>query len=167
MINKTIREMTRQDFESFWPCFQSIIQAQETYAFDPDMSLNNAYTLWCESPLKSFAYIENDKVLGSYYIRANAAGPSKHISNCGYMVDQQARGKGIATRLCEHSQQIAIESGFTAMQFNSVISTNDVAVKLWQKLGFAIIGTIPNAYYHKRLGLVDSYIMHKVLVEPQ
>jgi ribosomal protein S18 acetylase RimI-like enzyme len=79
------------------------------------------------------------------------------------MVSSEARGKGIAGLMCEHSQQTAIALGFEAMQFNSVVSTNDVAVRLWQKLGFAIVGTIPNAYKHAELGLVDSYVMYKWL----
>ena len=106
---------------------------------------------------------ENDLILGSYYIKANASGPSSHISNCGFMVSPESRGKGIARKLCLHSQQVAIELGFTAMQFNSVVSTNDVAIKLWEKLGYKIIGTIPNAYKHKKHGFVDSFIMHKQL----
>ncbi len=158
-----ISEVTKQDFEAFWPVFQEVVQAQETYAFDPNLSFDDAYNLWCLAPQKSFVIKEANNVLGAYYIKPNAAGPSAHISNCGYMVSPHCRGKGIARTLCEHSQRIAIELGYTAMQFNSVVSTNEVAVKLWQKLGYEIIGTIPKAYQHKRLGLVDSYIMHKHL----
>lgn len=160
-----IREITKSDFESFWPTFSSVIQAQETYAFDPDLTLEQGFALWCEVPLKSYAYVENDVVLGTYYIKPNAMGPGGHICNCGYMVSSAARGKGIAQRLCEHSQKKAVEFGFDAMQFNSVVSTNEVAVRLWQKLGFSILGTIPNAYRHARLGFVDSYVMYKLLSE--
>ena len=156
-------EMTRQDFEVFWPTFQSIILAQETYAFDPDMSLEESYRIWCELPLKTLVVKQGEELLGTYYIKPNAAGPSKHICNCGYMVSERARGKGIATLMCEHSQSLAVELGFTAMQFNSVISTNQGAVRLWQKLGYSIIGTIPEAFDHPKLGLVDAYIMHKKL----
>lgn len=158
-----IREMTRVDFDAFWPTFEAIIQAQETYALEPNMSKDEAYNLWCRSTLKSFALFDEAQVLGIYYIKANAMGPSRHISNCGYMVSEAARGKGVARKLCEHSQQQAVELGFKAMQFNSVISTNEIAVKLWQKMGYQIIGTIPNAYQHAKLGLVDSYIMYKWL----
>ncbi|KJY93419.1 acetyltransferase [Vibrio neptunius] len=158
-----IREIKKADFEQFWPTFSAVIQAQETYAFDPDMTLEQAFILWCETPLKAFAFVENDVVLGTYYIKQNAMGPSSHICNCGYMVSSQARGKGIARLMCEHSQEMALELGFDAMQFNSVVSTNEVAVKLWQKLGFRIIGTIPHAYKHALLGLVDSYVMYKWL----
>ncbi|WP_462151503.1 N-acetyltransferase family protein [Pseudoalteromonas xiamenensis] len=158
-----IRDMSETDFELFWPTFQSIIQAQETYAFEPTLSKEEAYELWCVQPLKTFVYIENETVLGSYYLKANAMGPSSHVSNCGYMVCEQARGKGVAKKLCIHSQLVAKQEGFKAMQFNSVVSTNETAVSLWQKLGFEIVGVLPKAYKHLRFGYVDSYVMYKWL----
>lgn len=158
-----IRTMSRADFDAFWPTFEAVIKAQETYAFDPDMSAEQAFQLWCETPLKTFVYVENNQVLGSYYLKANAAGPSSHIANCGYMVSSAARGKGVATTLCEHSQQQALELGFKAMQFNNVVSSNTTAVALWQRLGFSVIGVIPKGYHHAKLGLVDSLIMYKWL----
>ena len=98
-----------------------------------------------------------------YYLKANAGGPGDHVSNCGYMVSEAARGRGVARLMCEHSQQVARERGFLAMQFNSVVSTNEVAVALWQKLGFEIVGRLPRAYRHARLGFVDSLVMFKWL----
>lgn len=65
--------------------------------------------------------------------------------------------------MCEDSQQQALALGFEAMQFNSVVSTNEIAVSLWQKLGFTIIGRLPKAYRHGRLGYVDSLVMYKWL----
>ncbi|MFT5708096.1 MAG: ribosomal protein S18 acetylase RimI-like enzyme [Oceanospirillaceae bacterium] len=158
-----ICEITKCDFKLFWPVFKKVVLAQETYAFDPEIDFETAYDLWCLSPQKAYALKENGIILGSYYIKPNASGPSSHISNCGYMVSPESRGKGIARKLCLHSQEVAIELGFTAMQFNSVVCTNEIAINLWKKLGYEIIGTIPNAYMHKNFGLVDSFIMHKQL----
>ncbi len=158
-----IREMNLQDFGVFWATFSEIVKAQETYAFEPDINFEQAYELWCETPERTFVFEENNQILGSYYIKPNGMGPSKHICNCGYMVAPESRGKGIAGKLCKHSQAMAMELGFKAIQFNSVVSTNKAAVSLWQKLGFSIIGTIPKAYLHKKLGYVDSYIMYKQL----
>ncbi|OHU84295.1 MULTISPECIES: GNAT family N-acetyltransferase [Pseudoalteromonas] len=160
-----ITEITKQDFVLFWPTFESIIKAQQTYAFDPDMTLEQAYHLWCETPLKAFAFKANRAILGTYYLKANAMGPSSHICNCGYMVSEAARGQGIAQKLCEHSQRVAQSLGFKAMQFNSVVSSNEGAIRLWKKLGYDIIGTIPKAYKHPQLGYIDSFIMHKLLDE--
>ncbi len=106
---------------------------------------------------------EQGALLGSYYLKANAAGPGQHVCNCGYMVTPQARGKGVASAMCEHSQQEAVTQGFKAMQFNAVVASNHVAVGLWQRLGFEIVGTVPNAYQHASLGYVDTHVMYKAL----
>ncbi|HIH2657706.1 TPA: N-acetyltransferase family protein [Burkholderia cenocepacia] len=159
----TIRPMTDDDFARFWPTYRAIVAAQETYAFDPEPTLEAARALWLDAPLCTWIAEEDGVVLGSYYLKANAAGPAKHVSNCGYMVSEAARGRGVARLMCEHSQQVARERGFLAMQFNSVVATNEVAVALWQKLGFEIVGRLPRAYRHARLGFVDCLVMFKWL----
>ena len=161
-----IRRMTEQDFDAFWPIFQQIVQAQESYAFDPQLDKNAAYRLWCEQPLETWMAEQEGVLLGSYYLKANAAGPGGHVCNCGYMVSELARGKGVARALGEHSQQRARQAGFLAMQFNSVVACNGVAVALWQKLGFDIVGRVPRAYRHREQGLVDVLVMYKWLAAP-
>ncbi|HDZ48124.1 hypothetical protein LCGC14_0025880 [marine sediment metagenome] len=164
MTTLTFTPITEDDFASFWPTFQSIVQAQETYAIDPDISYEAAQQLWCKAPKASLVVKdESAQILGTYYLKANAAGPGNHVCNCGYMVTPAARGKGVARAMCEHSQQQAKALGFLAMQFNAVVATNNIAVALWQKLGFNIVGTVPNAFRHARLGLVNTYVMYKAL----
>lgn len=158
-----LRMMTERDFQRFWPVFQGVIAAQDSYAFAPDMTLKQGWQLWGELPLQTWVAEEDGELLGSYFLKANAAGPGSHVANCGYMVAPAARGRGIAAAMCEHSQQQAREAGFLAMQFNSVVASNEVAVALWLKLGFAIVGRVPLAYRHRELGLVDILVMHKPL----
>jgi len=160
-----IRPITVEDFEQVWPIIEQVVQAQETYAYDPAMTHEQAWATWVELPRATFVAEEDGQILGTYYIKANAAGPGQHVCNCGYMTAPEARGKGVARRLCEHSLQMARELGFLAMQFNSVVSTNHVAVALWKKLGFEIVGTLPKAYRHKTLGLVDCHVMYQALAE--
>jgi RimJ/RimL family protein N-acetyltransferase len=52
------------------------------------------------------------------------------------------------------------------MQFNLVISSNSAAVHVWQKLGFAIVGTIPEAFNHRELGYIDAHVMYRSLEGP-
>ena len=159
----TIRLMTQQDFPQFWPTFKTIIDAEETYAFSSGLSESQAAQIWFDLPAETYVFMVDEQIAGSYYIKANAAGPGDHVCNCGYMVNPQFRGQGIAAQLCDHSKQRAVALGFQAMQFNSVVSTNTVAVKLWQKAGFNIIGTVPKAYRHKQHGYVDTYVMYQWL----
>ena len=158
-----IRPLTEADFDQVWPIILEVVQAQETYAFDPEMDRDVAWRLWVELPTATYVAEQDGQILGSYYLKPNAAGPGDHVCNCGYMVASAARGQGVAGRLCNHSLQTARELSFQAMQFNSVVASNTVAVTLWQKHGFQIIGTLPRAYRHRTLGLVDCYIMHREL----
>lgn len=160
-----IRPIEAADFDQVWPIIEGVVQAQETYAFDPSMNRDMAWKLWVELPRATFVAEEAGQILGTYYIKANAAGPGDHVCNCGYMTAPAARGRGIAGRLCLHSLEVARELGFSAMQFNSVVATNTVAVALWQKHGFEIVGTLPKAYRHARLGLVDCHVMFRRLVD--
>ena len=71
--------------------------------------------------------------------------------------DEAGRGAGL------HCLREAVRAGYRAMQFNFVVSTNTAAVALWQKLGFAIVGTLPKAFRHSQPGHVDAYVMHRFL----
>jgi ribosomal protein S18 acetylase RimI-like enzyme len=158
-----IRPMLREDFPRFWPTFQAVVAAQETYAYEPGLTQAQAQALWLDLPAHTLVAEEDGVLLGSYYLKPNAAGPGSHVCNCGYMVTEAARGRGVARLMCEHSQALAKDNGFLAMQFNSVVVTNEVAVALWRKLGFDVVGRLPKAYRHARLGLVDCLVMFKAL----
>lgn len=158
-----IREAVDNDFEHIWPIFHDIASAGETYAYSVDILKDEAKKLWMDLPRKTFVVVDSDHVLGTYYIKTNQAGPGSHVCNCGYMVSSQARGKGIAKMMCEHSQKIALDLDYKAMQFNFVASSNEVAIHLWKKLGFDVVGTLPKAFNHPKEGFVDALVMYKWL----
>jgi L-amino acid N-acyltransferase YncA len=160
----TIREAVEADFEAIWPIFHEIVAAGETYAYPPDTTREEAFHIWMAYPHKTFVAEENGRILGTYYIKPNHPGPGSHVCNCGYMVSAAARGKGVATAMCEHSQKTAVKLGYKAMQFNLVVATNEGAVRLWQKLGFDIVGRLPKAFQHPKHGFVDAFVMFKWLV---
>ncbi len=158
-----IREAKEEDFDEIWPIFHEVVSIGDTYAYPRNTSKEEALKIWIHAPRKTFVTVEKDKILGTYYIKTNQNGPGDHVCNCGYMVSSAARGKGLATSMCEHSQKIALELGYKAMQFNFVASTNEGAVRLWTKLGFETVGRLPKAFDHPAIGLVDALVMHKWL----
>src|SRR5262245_29961745 len=101
-----------------------------------------------KSPTRSYVALIQDKIVGAYLIKPNQVGLGSHIANAGYMVDPSSRGQGIGEALGRHSIDEAKRLGYRAMQFNLVVSTNTVAVKLWQKLGFELLATLPQAFRH-------------------
>ncbi len=154
-----IREASENDFDKIWPIFHEIISAGEAYAYPPDTTKEQALNIWLKTPRKTFVFEENENILGTYYLKTNQAGPGSHVCNCGYMVSSQARGKGLATSMCKHSQEVAKELGYKAMQFNFVASSNEGAVRLWAKLGFETVGILPKAFNHPSKGYVDALVM--------
>lgn len=162
----TIRHYDPTDWPYLWAILQTTFAAGDTYVFAPDASEAEIHKAWITVPQATFvACAEDGQVLGTYYLKPNQTGLGSHVCNCGYVVAPEAQGHGIASLMCQHSQEEAIRRGFRAMQFNLVVATNERAVRLWQKLGFAIVGTLPGAFRHQHLGFVDAYVMFKTLAE--
>lgn len=144
-----------------------MFRAGETYAADRDITEDAARALWMDAP--AAAYVAQDDVatdgavLATYFIKTNHQGGARHVCNCGYVTAKAAQGKGIAAKMCDHSQLAARELGYTAMQFNMVLASNAGAVRLWQRFGYNIVGTLPLAFDHPTLGLVDGHVMWKAL----
>lgn len=159
-----IREALDADWPAIWAVLEPTFRRGDTYTYPPDVSEDTARHSWTKVPTLTFvACNEEGTVLGTYVIRPNQPGQGAHVSNCGYVVSEAARGLGVASALCEHSQQQALRMGFLAMQFNFVVSTNERAVQLWQRMGFAIVGTLPGAFRHPQRGFVDAFVMYKQL----
>ncbi|MES1924234.1 GNAT family N-acetyltransferase [Salinisphaera sp. T31B1] len=159
-----IRAFHDDDWPALWAILAPVFAAGETYAVDRDIDARRARRYWVDQPAACLVAVDDrGQLAGSYFIKANQAGPGDHVANCGYIVAEIARGQGIAGAMCEHSQQQARSLGFTAMQYNCVVATNTSALALWQRLGFAVVGTLPGAFRHPRLGPVDAHVLYKTL----
>ena len=91
---------------------------------------------------KTFICVENNEILGTYYLKQNQVGNGSHFCNCSYMFSAEAREKGLGTLMCQHSQKVARELNYKAMQFNLVVVSNVKAVSSWSKLAFETAGKI-------------------------
>ncbi len=158
-----IRKAGPEDFDAIWPLLRGVFRAGETYAVDPAITKEEALSYWITTARATYVVEKDGQTLGTYYIRTNQPGGGAHICNCGYIVAPEARGQGLAAQMCEASQEQARTLGYSAMQFNFVLASNAGAVRLWHKLGFQTVGTIPDAFKHPQLGMVDAFVMHKAL----
>jgi RimJ/RimL family protein N-acetyltransferase len=161
----TLREFLPVDWPFVWPLLRDTIAAGDTYTFAPDSPESEIRKAWIETPSATFVACDAaGSIIGTYFIKPNQPGLGAHVANCGYVVAPRAAGRGVATAMCEHSQAWAVAHGFRAMQFNFVVSTNERAVRLWERLGFAIVGRLPGAFRHRQAGFVDALVMYKTLV---
>lgn len=161
-----IRRITGTDWENVWAIMKPVVRAGETYPYARDMAATDAQEMWLAIPEASYvAEDASGKLLGTYYIKPNQPTLGAHVANCGYIVAESARGQGVASYMCEHSQIEAIKLGYRAMQYNLVVKTNEASVYLWKKMGFAIVGTLPGAFHHPLHGYVDAFVMYKELLK--
>ena len=158
-----IREFKETDWPAVWAIFHEVVAARDTYVYDPEWSSDEARNVWIEAPGLTVVACDGPLILGTAKIGPNRPGPGSHVATASFMVAADARGLGVGRALGEYALSWAREQGYAAMQFNAVVETNVAAVKLWQALGFQIIGTVPEAFEHARLGRVGLHIMYRRL----
>jgi L-amino acid N-acyltransferase YncA len=157
-----IRDAAADDWPRIRPFFHEIVAAGETFPYPLDLTSEQGRDLWMLEPPKrtSVAVDEDGTVLGSATMYANRGGNGAHIASASYMVDPARSGRGAGRALVEDSLDWARAQGFRGMQFNAVVETNVHAVRLYQKLGFEIIGTLPEGFNHPTIGYVGLHIMY-------
>jgi L-amino acid N-acyltransferase YncA len=158
-----IRPATAADHDAIWAIFHEVVAAGDTYAYDPATPREEALRLWCELPRATFVAELDGRVAGTYFLKDNQPGLGSHVANAGYMTAGWARGRGVGAAMCEQSIDAARRLGYRAMQFNLVVATNEGAIRLWQRCGFAVVGTLPAAFRHARVGFVDALVMYRML----
>jgi ribosomal protein S18 acetylase RimI-like enzyme len=183
-----IRSATTKDHDAIWKIFHEIISAGDTYALDPKMSREEALAYWFRADTQTYVAelhrqsvgeavgfpgtatpsptggMKDQVIVGTYILRPNQSGGGSHVANAAFMVASDAQGCGVGRAMAEHCLNEARRIGFRAMQFNYVISTNTPAIRLWQELGFEIVGTLPGAFRHPEKGYVDVYVMFRSLL---
>jgi L-amino acid N-acyltransferase YncA len=158
-----IRKAAEEDKPQIWEIIKQVISAGETYVFHPNSGAEKMLAYWCAADKKTYVALSENKIVGTFFIKDNQPDLGSHIANAGYMVAQEAKGKGVGKLMAQFSLEEARRLGYRAMQFNFVVKSNQVAVKLWLDLGFEIIGEIPEAFQHAEKGLINALIMYRKL----
>jgi ribosomal protein S18 acetylase RimI-like enzyme len=162
----TLRCAAEADRDAIWDIFRVVVASGDTYAFDPQISRKDALAYWMQPANHCHVAEHQRTVVGTYILRANQPGLGSHVANAAFMVAPSARGMGVGRGMGEHCLAEARRQGFRAMQFNFVVSSNEAAIRLWQRLGFEIVGMLPGAFRHATKGYVDAYVMYRSLEHP-
>ena len=158
-----LRPANKVDEDAIWEIFRAVIAPGDTYVLDPGTSREEALAYWFRPDTQTYVAESDGHIVGTYILKPNQPALGSHVANASFMVSPSARGLGVGRRMGEHCLDEARRLGFRAMQFNFVVSTNEPAVRLWQQLGFSIVGTLPGAFRHPQRGFLDAYVMFRTL----
>jgi ribosomal protein S18 acetylase RimI-like enzyme len=158
-----IRKAIDADKEDVWKIIQQVISGGDTYVFAPDSPKEKMLSFWFGRDRHTYVATSEGKIVGTFLLKDNQPDLGSHIANGAYMTAPNAGGKGIGKLMGEYSIQEAKRLGYQAIQFNIVVKSNTRAVRLWQKIGFEIIGEIPDAFNHRQLGMTNAYIMYRTV----
>ncbi len=160
----SIRAATSEDWPALWTIIEPVFRAGETFPQARDITEAEARRTWLTLPTAAYTAWKGHSLLGTYYIKPNQPSRGAHVCNCGYVVAEAARGRGVGSALCRHSQREAVRLDFRSMQFNLVVATNEPSLRTWKRNGFDTVGRLPEAFHHPVEGYVDAFIMYKRLV---
>ena len=159
-----IRDAVDADWSGIWGFMRPILAAGDTYCWPTDTTEEAARAWWMTKPGgRVLVAVDDGSVLGTAELHPNQPAAGNHVANAGFMVAPAASGRGIGRALARRVLDAAVEDGYTAMQFNAVVETNENAIRLWESLGFTTLATVPAAFRHPRHGLVGLRIMHRFL----
>ena len=156
-----IRPAVGNDFDAMRRISEAVLAGGDAYVVDPGSPPEDTRAYWLGPGVASFVAVDGGQIAGMYRLVANWPGRGSHVANASFMVSPSAQGRGVGKAMGLHCLAEAQRAGFLAMQFNFVVSTNAAALALWRQLGFAIVGTLPQAFRHKTLGLVDACVMYR------
>jgi len=158
-----IEEADENRMDAVWPIIREVAAESDTDSMLPTITFEEAKKIWFSESHRVFTASSAGRLVGTYWVAPNRFGLGSHVANAGYMVHPDQRGRGVASAMLEHSFNTARAEGYRAMQFNYVVSTNEIAVRLWKRHGFKEVGRVPQAFAHGRGDFVDVLIMHRFL----
>ena len=159
----SIRRSRLKDKDEIWKIIQEVIATGHTNSFSPNTSKENILPYWFGKNKHTYVITSNEKIIGTFLIKSNQPELGSHIANVSYMIDKSKFINEIGQIVGEFSIEEAKSLGYEAIQLNLVLKNNEKVINIWKKIGFKVIGKIPQAFNYREIKLVDAYIMYKKL----
>lgn len=157
-----IREYQSQDIPALMEIWNIVIEEGLSFPQTELLTKTEAESFFAQQSFTAVMELDG-KVEGLYILHPNNIGRCGHQANAGYMVHPSARGKGMGELLVSHSLQKGRELGFQLLQFNAVVKSNEYAIRLYRKLGFVEIGTVPGGFLRKDNTYQDILLFYHTL----
>ena len=159
-----IREYSEKDLSAMTEIWNEVIDSGIAFPQTNELTMREAAEFFDRQSFTGVAEnVETNEILGLYTLHPNNVGRCGHISNTSYAVKSTKRGLHIGEKLVIHSIKKSKELDFRILQFNAVVKTNYSALKLYEKLGFIKLGTIPGGFLMKSGEYEDIILFYHTL----
>lgn len=143
--------------------FSEVVKAGESYPYPMDTTKEQGRDLWFAPGAQVFIAYLNGKPAATRYIVANKPGLGSHVANTGVIIDKKFRGQGLGKAMMEFALEKAKELGFSALQLNLVVETNEASLAICKSYGFQVVGRLPEAFHYQGRKFVDALILFREL----
>ena len=158
-----IRALEAQDLSAAVAIWNQVVDDGVAFPQLEPLTEESGRQFFAEQSFTGAAVGEDGAVLGLYILHPNNVGRCGHICNASYAVHTNARGQHVGEALVRHCLQKGRELGFRILQFNAVVASNTPALRLYEKLGFTRLGTIPGGFLMKD-GHYEDIVLHYQLL---
>lgn len=154
----TVRKLTEKDIPAAVSIWNKVVEEGKAFPQTEYLDEKSGAEFFAQQTYTAVAELDG-KVVGMYILHPNNIGRCGHICNASYAVKYGMRGKHIGEALVTDCLEQAKAHGFGILQFNAVVASNEPALKLYKKLGFVQLGTIPKGFLNKD-GVYEDIIVH-------
>lgn len=160
----TIRSFKTNDIEEVIDIWNEVVEEGEAFPQKNSLLALEGLEFFQSQSFTGVGVDGKGQIVGLYILHPNNVGRCGHICNTSYAIRSDMRGKKIGEALVRHSMSKAKELGFRILQFNAVVSSNQAALHLYEKLGFTKLGVIPGGF-QKDDGTYEDIIPHYYLLD--
>lgn len=154
----TVRKLTEKDIPAAVSIWNKVVEEGKAFPQTEYLDEKSGAEFFAQQTYTAVAELDGE-IVGMYILHPNNIGRCGHICNASYAVKYGMRGKHIGEALVTDCLEQAKAHGFGILQFNAVVASNAPALKLYKKLGFVQLGTIPKGFLNKD-GVYEDIIVH-------
>ncbi len=159
-----LRPIKKADLPQAAAIWNDVVTAGDSFPGDQILSEAEVWEMFV-TQTETICAVKGDELVGVYILHPNNIGRCAHIANASYAVKAGMRRQGIGRLLVEDCLARTKSHGFRGLQFNAVVASNTVAIALYLKLGFKVLGTVTGGYRDKDGHYRDTLIFLKTLAD--
>ena len=144
-----IREYGERDLPAMTAIWNEVVESGVAFPQEETLNAETAAAFFAAQSFCGVAEEEGGAVRGLYILHPNNVGRCGHLCNASYAVEAGCRGRHIGEKLVIDCMEQARRLGFRVLQFNAVVAANTPARRLYERMGFCPLGTIPGGFRMK------------------